>query len=517
MLDQNILAQVRQHLDILTGEVTFRIEGNKDTDSFRQAYELLIDLTTCSDHLHIERRETSDEVASFYLLHNDKETGIGFMGLPLGHEFTSLLLAILNCDGKGKNLPDSVLQRRIAAIKGPVTLRTYVSLSCTNCPDVVQSLNIIALYNDSISNLMVEGSVAEDEVKKLGIQSVPTVCLDEEILSVGRIPMADIIDRLEEVCGVRSDVADEEHILNYDVVVAGAGPAGAAAAIYSARKGFRTAVVASRVGGQVNDTMAIDNLINVTSTTGPELSRSLGESMEKYGVDVYIDRRILDCELKGKEKTIICAGGERFVSPVVIVATGAAWRRLGVPGESDYMGKGIAFCTHCDGPFFAGKRVAVVGGGNSGIEAAIDLSSICSHVDVFEFLDVLKADEVLRRNLASIPNVDVHLMSAVSEIVGDGTKVTGVKVKSRETGEITDYAVDGVFLQIGLSPNSAPFNKDLEVNKAGEIVTNRRGETGVEGVFAAGDVTDTPFKQVAIAIGQGAVAALSAFEYRLRN
>lgn len=517
MLDTDILTQVKSIFAALKSPITLVVTGDSSLEDTAKMTEFVADVASCSDKLRVEKSPAHGVAPYFTLVRDGADTGISFRGIPNGHEFTSLLLAVLNTDGQGKNLPDSALQNRIKAIQGPARLRTFVSLSCTNCPDVVQALNLVALYNEGISNETVDGAVAQDEVTDLGIQSVPTVVLGNKVLSVGRASLGELVGKLEAELGSAPETAAEPSERKFDVVIAGGGPAGAAAAIYLARKGLRTAVVAGRVGGQVNDTSDIENLISVPRTTGPSLAAALAEHMALNNIEVFANRNIISASLSGAEKSITADSRETFSAPALIIATGSSWRRLNVPGEADYIGRGVAFCTHCDGPFFAGKRVAVVGGGNSGIEAAIDLAAICEHVDVYEFLDTLKADSVLVDKVKSLPNVDIHLSSAVSEVIGDGRKLTAIKVKDRNSGSETTNEVAGMFVQIGLTPNSAPFKDEIGIDRSGQIIADRNCRTSVTGVYAAGDVTDVAYKQIVIAMGEGAKAALSAFDDRMRG
>ena len=454
----------------------------------------------------------------FALLKNGKETGITFRGIPNGHEFTSLLLAVLNADGKGKNLPDEGIARRIQALQGDIRLQTYVSLTCTNCPDVVQTFNIMALLNPNIHHEMVDGALFQEEVDKLNVQAVPSVFTNGKLLHVGRGSLGELLEKLEAVYQSTPIASDSEPLhRKFDVLVLGGGPAGASAAIYSARKGLKVGVVAARIGGQVKETVGIENLISVPHTTGTQLADNLRTHLTQYPVELFENRRIELAELNGKEKKISVKGGETFSAPAVIIATGAGWRRLNVPGEAEYIGRGVAFCPHCDGPFYAGKEVAVDGGVNSGIEAAIDLAGICKKVTVIEFLDSLKADQVLQDKARSLPNVTIITSTQTTEVIGNGEKVTSLRLKNRQNGEEHNLALDGVFVQIGLSANSQPFREVLEVSPIGEIKIDAHCRTNLPGVYAAGDVSSVPYKQIIIAMGEGAKAALSAFDDRVRG
>lgn len=519
MLDIDIINQLKGIFTDMETPVTLEVTGASGREETTRMVEFARDFASASPSLTVAEinSPTVENAPVLSLLRDGKPTGISFCGIPNGHEFTSLILAVLNIAGRGKNLPDETLRGRIEALKGQIDISTFVSLTCTNCPEVVQALNLVALYNPNVTNNMVDGGVAPQMVKDYSIQSVPTVYANGQLIHVGRADLGELVGALEKAFGSDGSKSAAPVTRSFDVIVAGGGPAGAAAAIYLARKGVRTAVVAGRIGGQVKDTMDIENLISVPTTTGPTLASDLRRHMEAYDIALFDNRKIASASLSGFPKQIITEGGETFEAPSVIIATGASWRRLNVPGEENYIGRGVAFCTHCDGPFYAGKRVAVVGGGNSGIEAAIDLAQICEHVDVFEFLDELKADEVLQKKLSGFGNVDVHLSSALSRVDGDGKKVTSIKVTDRKTGKEAEYAVDGVFVQIGLTPNSAPFSDEIPANKRGEIETDDTGRTTVKGVYAAGDVTDVPYKQIIISMGEGAKAALSAVDDRMRG
>jgi alkyl hydroperoxide reductase subunit F len=374
----------------------------------------------------------------------------------------------------------------------------------------------MALLNDNFTHEMVDGALYQSEVEALKIQGVPSVFADGELLHVGKADLGELLSLLEAHYGVDSEKT-ETSVKNYDVVVIGGGPAGSAAAIYSARKGLNVAIVAEEIGGQVKETVGIENLISVPYTTGEELAENLKAHIQQYSIDLLEHRRVENIELQGKEKILSVAGGEKIIAPAVIIATGASWRRLNVPGEANHIGRGVAFCPHCDGPFYKGKHVAVVGGGNSGIEAAIDLAGICSKVTVFEFLDELKADQVLQEKAKSLSNVEIFLSSQTTEVIGNGEKVTGIRVKDRKTDEERIVDLDGIFVQIGLTANSNVFKNIVETNRFGEIEIDTHCRTNQPGIYAAGDVTTVPFKQIIISMGEGAKAALSAFEDRMRG
>ncbi|MBD5371246.1 MAG: alkyl hydroperoxide reductase subunit F [Bacteroides sp.] len=520
MIDNDILNQLKTYFANLTQQIMLVVQGSPDNPKRKDMEEFVRDFAAASDSLSVkvEDAPTMEDAPMLSIWRDGQPTGIEFVGIPGGHEFSSLILAVLNASGLGKNLPDEAMQRRIAAIAGPVDIFTFVSLTCSICPDVVQALDIIALLNPTVTNRVIDGAAAPQTAKDYNVNGVPVVYANGEMLNVGQASLGELVTKLEQKFGKTDDagVADGAP-LGFDALVAGGGPAGAAAAVYMARKGLKVGVVAGRIGGQVKDTTDIENLISVPLTTGTALAADLRSLMDSYGIALFDGRRISSVELQGFPKRLKADSGETFEAPAVVIATGASWRRLNVPGEEEYIGRGVAFCTHCDGPFFAGKRVAVVGGGNSGIEAAIDLAAICSHVDVFEFLDTLKADEVLQKKLATFDNVDIHLSSAVKEIKGNGKNVTSVEVTDRVSGRTNSYDVSGVFVQIGLTPNSKVFADQLEVNRAGEIVKDSTCRTALPGVYAAGDVTDVPYKQIVIAMGEGAKAALSATDDRMRG
>lgn len=514
MLESALKEQLKGIFAALEADFSFDISVSSSHESRSELLELLGDVADCSDHITCVVNEGSG--LKFSLSKNGTPTGITFRGIPNGHEFTSLLLAVLNLDGKGKNFPDEAVCNRVKALKGPIHLVTYISLTCTNCPDVVQILNAMTTLNPSITHEMVDGALYQDEVNALKIQAVPSVYADGKLLHVGRGEFGELLAKLEEQYGVdiaKADTATKE----YDVIVAGGGPAGVSAAIYSARKGLRVAIVAERVGGQVKETVGIENLISVPETTGNELADNLKTHLLRYPVDLLEHRRIEQVEISGKDKLLTTSVGEKLVTQALIIATGASWRKLNVPGETDYIGRGVAFCPHCDGPFYKGKHVAVVGGGNSGVEAAIDLAGICSKVTVFEFMDELKADNVLQERLKTLPNVEVFVSSQTMEVLGDGAKLTALRIKDRKTEEERLVELDGVFVQIGLSANSSVFRDVVETNRSGEILIDDHCRTNVPGIYAAGDVSTVPYKQIIISMGEGAKAALAAFDDRVRG
>jgi alkyl hydroperoxide reductase subunit F len=520
MLDPEILAQLKGHFAALQNEITFSLFPSRDShqDELRT---MLLEVASCSSRLHIAEQGTEVTGVQFDLVKNGVPTGIRFRAIPGGHEFTSLVLAILNADGKGK-LPDDDIQKRIKSLKGPIALSTYISLSCTNCPDVVQALNLMALLHADFGHHIVDGALFGDEVERLGVQAVPSVFAGDKLIQVGKSSLAELLDVLEERFGSAPTERDTSksggtaQIKSYDVVVIGGGPAGCSAAIYSARKGLKTAVVAQKIGGQVQETVGIENLISVPYTEGARLAADLEKHLRAYPIDI-LEHRKVDEVRDGAKKEVHLKGGTILTADALIVATGAKWRELGIAGEKDYLGRGVAFCPHCDGPFYKGKRVTVVGGGNSGIEAAIDLAGICSEVTVLEFLDRLKADEVLIKNLKERENTQVITGCRMTEIVGDGKAVTAIRYQERTTETMREIPIDGVFVQIGLVPQSALFTDLVKLNACGEIVIDANCRTNVPGIYAAGDVTSVPFKQIIIAMGEGAKAALTAFEDRIRS
>lgn len=514
MLDLSLKEQLRSIFSELKNSYTLAISASEQHESYRELVDLLNDLASCSDKITTQISNASG--LEFKILKNGDDTRIKFRGVPNGHEFTSLLLAILNNDGKGKNIPDDFVVNRVKALNGPIHLTTYVSLTCTNCPDIVQALNAMTTLNPNIYHEMVDGAINQEEVDALKLQGVPAVFADGKLLHVGRGEFGELLTKLEDQYGKVEQINTSHEAKEYDVAVIGGGPAGTAAAIYSARKGLKVALLTERIGGQVKETVGIENLISVPKTTGEVLSNNLKLHLNDYPIDILEHRKVEKVELVDNKKVISVIGGEKIIAPAMIIATGASWRKLNVPGESEYIGRGVAFCPHCDGPFYKGKHVAVVGGGNSGVEAAIDLAGICSKVTLFEYADQLKADQVLQDKAKSLPNIEIVTSCQTTEVIGQD-KVTGIKTKDRVSGEEKTVNLDGIFVQIGLAANSAPFKDVVKMTNFGEIEIDSHCRTNISGIYAAGDVTTVPYKQIIVAMGEGAKASLSAFEDRIRG
>lgn len=519
MIDSSTLSQVTALFEQLSTPLVFRTQIGSQRVEGEQMRQFLTDFASTSPLLSVEHEQTtSDDALSFSLYREGVFTGISYRGIPNGHEFTSLLMAVFNANGLGKNLPDEVLRQRILSLKGGAKITTYVSLTCTNCPDVVQALQVIALLHPNISHEMVDGGLFQEEVEQRGIQGVPAVFVEGEMIHSGKGSLSDLLDKLEKKLGTDpSTQTNKPSVSNVDLVVVGGGPAGISSAIYSARKGLRVALVAERLGGQVLDTVDIENVISVPHTTGAQLAADLRRHAESYSIEIFTDRRVSRMELTTPIKHIETQNGEVFEAPSVILAMGAEWRKLGVPGEEALIGRGVHFCPHCDGPFYKDKSVAVVGGGNSGVEAALDLANICQHVTLLEFADHLLADQVLQEKLRALPNADIHTLAQTTEILQADGKMAGLQWKNRSTDAVQSLAVDGVFVQIGLAPRTELVKGQLTLSQRGEIVVDERCRTSVPGVYAAGDVTTVPYKQIVVAMGEGAKAALSAFEDRLKS
>jgi len=445
------------------------------------------------------------------------DNSLRFAGLPLGHEFTSLVLALLWTGGHPPKVEADVIDS-IRALDGDFNFEVYMSLSCHNCPDVVQALSLMAIFNPKVKTVVIEGGAFQDEVTQREIMAVPMVFLNGQMFSSGRMTVEEIVARLDSGAAAR-DAAKLSAQAPYDVLIVGGGPAGAAAAVYAARKGIRTGIAAERFGGQVNDTMGIENYISVTETTGPKFAAALEAHVKAYDVNIMNLQRadkLIPAAQPGGLIEVQMANGGSLKSKTVILSTGARWRNVNVPGEQTYKNKGVAYCPHCDGPLFKGKRVGVIGGGNSGVEAAIDLAGVVEHVTLIEFDTQLRADAVLVNKLKSLPNTTILVNAQTTEITGDGQRMNGLTFKDRASGAVHHLALAGVFVQIGLVPNTEWLKGTLELSKHGEIMVDARGQTSLPGVFAAGDCTTVPFKQIIIATGDGAKAALSAFDYLMR-
>ena len=514
-LDNNIKTQLKAYMERLVHPITIEASSD-DSAKSNEMMELLNEIVEMSDKIHLTQGNDARKPSFAIKPHdaNAKPVSIRFAGIPMGHEFTSLVLALLQVGGHPLKLEAEKIAE-IAALEGDYNFETYISLSCHNCPDVVQALNMMAVINPNIRHVMVDGGVFQNEVTDRKIMSVPSVYLNGELFGVGRMTLEEIVPKLDQ-----GAVAREAKKLDakepFDVLIIGGGPAGASAAIYSARKGIKTGIVSERFGGQVMDTMAIENFISVKETDGPKLVMALEEHVKSYDVDIMNLQRAKAIRKNGMIEVDL-ESGATLKSKSVIIATGARWRELGVPGEKEYRGKGVAYCPHCDGPLFKGKNVAVVGGGNSGVEAAIDLAGIVGHVTLLQFDDKLKADAVLQDKLKTLPNVTVHVNAQTTEVVGDGEKMTGLNYKDRVTGEIVHLELAAAFVQIGLLPNTDFVKGAIDLSQFNEILVDDHGATSMPGVYAAGDVTTVPYKQIIIAMGEGSKAALGAFDYLIRQ
>jgi len=509
MLDNQIKAQLQQYLTMLEGDLLIKVSAGDDKTS-QDMLNLVEELEKMSPRITVQHA-LLERTPSFSINKAEaEESGIVFAGLPLGHEFTSLVLALLQVSGRAPKV-DAAVVKRIQAIKQPMKFETYVSLTCHNCPDVVQALNIMSVLNPNISNTMVEGGAFQDEIKARDIMAVPTVFLNGENFGGGRMELEDILTKLGEV----SDGSEFDNVDPFDVLVVGGGPAGAAAAIYSARKGIRTGIVAERFGGQVNDTLSIENIIGTKATEGPAFVSSLEAHVLDYDIDVMKSQRAAKVEKKDFVEVTL-ENGAVLKGKTVIVSTGARYRQLDVPGEEQFKNKGVAYCPHCDGPIFKGKNVAVIGGGNSGVEAAIDLAGIVNHVTLIQRGAELKADKVLQERVRSLKNVTVLTNALTQEITGTD-KVNGLTYIDSVSGEEKHVALEGVFIQIGLLPNTEFLQGVIDMTEHGEIIVDKHGATNLPGVFAAGDCTDAAYKQIVISMGSGATAALGAFDYMIRN
>ena len=516
MLDANLKAQLKSYLERVTQPIEI-VASLDDGAKSREMHDLLKEIASLSSMITLLDNGTDARKPSFSLNRPGGDISLRFAGIPMGHEFTSLVLALLQVGGHPSKASPEVIEQ-IRALKGEFNFETYFSLSCQNCPDVVQALNLMAVLNPNIRHVAIDGALFQDEVTERQVMAVPSVYLNGVNFGQGRMGLEEILGKLDT--GAIERQAEKISAKDaFDVLVIGGGPAGAAAAIYAARKGIRTGVAAERFGGQVLDTMAIENFISVQETEGPKLAAALEEHVKQYDVDIMNLQRA-DKLLPGKAgelHEVKFASGASLKAKTVILATGARWREMNVPGEQEYRSRGVAYCPHCDGPLFKGKRVAVIGGGNSGVEAAIDLAGIVSHVTLLEFDTKLRADAVLQRKLNSLSNVTVITNAQTTEVTGDGQKVNGLRYKDRATGELHHVELEGIFVQIGLLPNTDWLKGTIELSPRGEIVVDARGETSIPGIFAAGDVTTVPYKQIVIAVGEGAKASLSAFDHLIRS
>ena len=517
MLDATLQSQLKTYLERVTRPIQITAHVDDGAKS-QEMLELLNTLVSLSTQISLEvRGDNSARTPSFALTTPGQDIHLAFAGLPMGHEFTSLVLALLQVGGHPSKATAELIEQ-VQGLEGEFTFETYFSLSCQNCPDVVQALNLAAVLNPRIQHVAIDGGLFPAEVEARQIMSVPTVYLNGELFDQGRMTLEQIVAKLDTGSAKR-DAQKIAAKAPFDVLVIGGGPAGAAAAIYAARKGIRTGVAAERFGGQVLDTMAIENFISVKETEGPKLAAALEQHVREYEVDIMNLQRASALRAAGDDGLveITLENGASLKSRTVILSTGARWRQMNVPGEDQYRNKGVAYCPHCDGPLFKGKRVAVIGGGNSGVEAAIDLAGIVSHVTLLEFDDKLRADEVLQRKLRSLGNVTIITSALTQEVLGDGQKVTGLVYQDRVGGDAHRIELEGIFVQIGLLPNTEWLKDSVALSPRGEIVIDDRGQTSVPGVFAAGDCTTVPYKQIVIAMGAGSTAALSAFDHLIRT
>jgi len=516
MLDENLKAQLTAYMEKLTQPIEL-VASLDDSDKSRELDQLLDQIASTSGK--ITRRAGNDaRKPSFEIVRAGTDVSVGFAGIPMGHEFTSLVLALLQVGGHPVKVEEE-LANQVRDLEGEFRFETYMSLSCQSCPDTVQALNAMSVLNSNISHVAIDGALFQDEVEAREIMSVPTIFLNGKPFGQGRMTVEELIAKLDSGAAEREagKIAKKDA---FDVLVVGGGPAGAAAAIYAARKGIRTGVAAERFGGQVLDTLSIENFVSVKYTEGPQLAIALEQHVREYDVDVMNLQRatkLVPAAEPGGLVEVQLENGASLKSRSVILATGARWRQMGVPGEEEYRTRGVAYCPHCDGPLYKGKRVAVIGGGNSGVEAAIDLAGIVEHVTLIEFDTAMRADEVLQRKLRSLPNVDILLNAQTTEVLGDGQKVTGLVYKDRASGESHTVELAGIFVQIGLLPNTEWLKGSVELSPRGEIVIDERGATSIPGVFAAGDATTVPYKQIVVAMGAGSTAALGAFDHLIRS
>lgn len=516
MLETHLKEQLKGYLERISLPIEL-VSSLDMSDIAQQMEELLIEIASLSDLISYRRGDEDDRRPSFAIHRLNTAIGVRFAGLPMGHEFNSLVLALLHVGGYPLKTSQDVIEQ-IMALEGSFHFETYFSQSCQNCPDVVQALNLMSVVNPRIQHVAIDGASFQSEVDERQVMAVPSVYLNGQLFGQGRMDLEQILAKIDSKAQTR--LTEKLHTKEpFEVLIVGGGPAGAAAAIYAARKGIRTGIVAERFGGQVLDTMAIENFVSVAHTEGPRLAVALEEHVKEYQVDIMNlqqAQKLVPAHAAGDFAEVHLTSGAVLKARSVILATGARWRQMNVPGEAEYRNKGVAYCPHCDGPLFKGKRVAVIGGGNSGVEAAIDLAGIVAHVTLIEFDDKLRADAVLQQKLHSLRNIKVITSALTNEVHGDGNKVTGLTYKNRKTDTLDRIELDGVFVQIGLVPNTEWLQDNLKLSHRGEIEIDHRGATSQPGIFAAGDVTIAPYKQIIIAMGEGAKASLSAFDYLIR-
>ncbi len=517
MLDTNLKIQLKSYLERLQWPIEL-VASVDDSATSQELLALLREIEGLNRKVSLLQRDDGQRTPSFSIGVPGQPARIRFAGIPLGHEFTSLVLALLQTGGHPPKVEQALIEQ-IKALDGQSHFEVYMSLSCHSCPDVVQALNLLAVLNPNITAVTLDGALFQDEVAQRKIMAVPTVFLNGKVFGQGRMSVEEIVAKLDTHSAAK-DAAKLSAKAPYDMLVIGGGPAGAAAALYAARKGIRTGVLAERFGGQTLDTLSIENFVSVQATDGPKFALALEQHVRQYDVDVMNLQRaaaLIPATEPGGLVGIQLANGALLHSRSVVLATGARWREVNVPGEQQYRNHGVAYCPHCDGPLFKGKRVAVIGGGNSGVEAAIDLAGLVAHVTLLEFADALRADAVLVNKLKSLPNVTVHSSAQTTEITGDGEKVNGLVYTDRASGGTRTIALEGVFVQIGLVPNTEWLKGTLGLSRHGEIIVDAKGATNLPGVYAAGDVTTVPFKQIVIAVGDGAKAALGAFDHLMRT
>ncbi|THJ35173.1 alkyl hydroperoxide reductase subunit F [Lampropedia aestuarii] len=517
MLDDALKAQLKAYLERLTKPVEL-VASLDDSEGAREMKTLLEEIQQQSDKIQLRLDGDDLRKPSFLITNPGVDSGLRFAGVPLGHEFTSLVLALLQIGGHPSKEPQA-LQDQIKGIDGRFHFETYYSITCHNCPDVIQALNLMTVLNPNITHTAIDGGLYQNEIEEREIMGVPTIYLNGEHFGQGRMELAEVVARIDTGAAAKAAQAVSEKA-PFDVLVVGGGPAGAAAGVYAARKGIRTGIAAQRFGGQVLDTMDIENYISISKTDGPKFAAALEAHVNDYDVDIInlqTASKLIPAATPGGLHEVQFESGASLKSKTIVLSTGARWRSMGVPGEEQYRTKGVTFCPHCDGPLFKGKRIAVIGGGNSGAEAAIDLAGIVEHVTLLEFAPQLRADEVLQKKLKSLPNVDILVNAQTTEVQGKDGKVCGLLYKNRETSEEVCLDLEGIFVQIGLLPNTDWLKGTVNLSKTGEIEVDAHGATNIPGVFAAGDCTTVPYKQIVIAAGEGAKAALSAFDYLIRN